>query len=515
VKTSRHLHLMAATGTIRTAMFEEREHVVVPVVALVEGVMHAVNSPTPELVLAEEFSRVPEGWNGRPVLPDHPALGGMRTSANDPQILETQAFGRVFHTRADSRRLMMEAWLDPARAEKVGAQRMMERIRAGEMLEVSVGVFIQVEEKSGVFEGRRYMAIWRDIVPDHLALLPEGTLGACNNAMGCGTPRAARVYLATAQGYQPLSAAAEEGTMEEKPDPPKRSWRDKLLGLLRGAADEAATEGVSDSDLRSLLDQALRAVEAGYLGIESVFVESSTVVYAVAPEDRVEFLMRSFEMTEGAVTLGKQATEVKPVTRFEPVTAASSTCGCGGVKDEKPAGGEDDMKNVKDRVAAIIASGKTSFTAASAAVLEKLPEAELKALEDHIEAPAPTPTPTPAPAPAAVETPAPKELSQEEMLAKFPDIKAIVERERSRAASRKAEIVTAMAGKQDAYTQAELEEMPLEQLEKVFKLSSTRVAAAVDHAGRGLPRQEPSTTEIPRAVSMTERFAALNKKTAS
>jgi hypothetical protein len=191
VSFSRYLHLISATGQIRTATFEDREHIVVPVVALVEGVIHAVNADNPELVLAEEFGRSPLGWNGRPVMPDHPEAFGIRVSANSPKVLEKQRFGQVFNTKVEGKRLLMEAWLDPSRAEAIGATRHLERVRAGEMLEVSVGVFVVAEEKLGVHNGQKYSAVWREIVPDHLALLPEGTTGACSIKMGCGTPRAA------------------------------------------------------------------------------------------------------------------------------------------------------------------------------------------------------------------------------------------------------------------------------------------------------------------------------------
>jgi hypothetical protein len=206
-RVARHIHLLAQATEIRTAMFESREHVVVPVVALVEGVIHAANAETPELVLAEEFSRTPEGWNGRPVLPDHPkGEDGIRSSANNPQILESQAFGRVFNTKVEGKRLMMEAWLDRTRAEKIPeAKEILERIEAGEMVEVSVGAFVIAEEKKGNHNGQSYSAVWHEIVPDHLALLPKGIKGACSNDMGCGTPRAATRYHVTKSSFHVLS----------------------------------------------------------------------------------------------------------------------------------------------------------------------------------------------------------------------------------------------------------------------------------------------------------------------
>lgn len=202
-KVPRSLRLLGATGAIRTTSFHGRPHVVVPVVALVEGVIYPVNADSPELVLASEFSTAPQGWNGRPIVAGHPAESGTQVSANSPAVLEARSFGTIFNTRVDGKRLLMDAWLDVERAKAVGrdAQRVVERAQAGEPIEVSVGVFVMAESKKGEYGGKPYKAIWHEITPDHLAMLDEGVLGACSNAMGCGV-RHAQVHFVTAQGIE-------------------------------------------------------------------------------------------------------------------------------------------------------------------------------------------------------------------------------------------------------------------------------------------------------------------------
>ena len=107
----RTLQFRFATGEIRAATFEGRDHVVVPVVALVEGVLHAVNAKNPELVLASEFGKFPMGWNGEPVVMNHPqAEDGTMVSANSPEILEKWQIGRIFGTRVDGDKLRMDAY---------------------------------------------------------------------------------------------------------------------------------------------------------------------------------------------------------------------------------------------------------------------------------------------------------------------------------------------------------------------------------------------------------------------
>jgi hypothetical protein len=183
----------AVGSAFRKGTFEGHEYLVCPVVALVEGVLNASNAAAPELVLAEEFRKTAAAWNGRPVVFDHPDQGGQRISANDPRVLERSQLGYVFGTEVRGSKLLMEAWLDPERAAKVGekAVRTLERVKARQAVEVSVGVFVDVEHRSGSFHGRQYADIWRNLVPDHLAVLPEGTTGACSIEMGCGLPRAA------------------------------------------------------------------------------------------------------------------------------------------------------------------------------------------------------------------------------------------------------------------------------------------------------------------------------------
>lgn len=182
----------ASVGEIRTATYDGSEHLVVPVVALVEGVIHAVNAPSAELVLAEEFSQGWQGWNGRPVCVDHPMRHGTQVSANHPTVLEEESIGTVFNARLSGKRLLMEAWINKARAARTEKGRaLLARAEKGQPIEVSVGTWVTAEAKPGSFGPRAYKSIWRRIVPDHLALLSDGHTGACSIEMGCGAFRPA------------------------------------------------------------------------------------------------------------------------------------------------------------------------------------------------------------------------------------------------------------------------------------------------------------------------------------
>lgn len=177
---------------VRVEKMQDKEYLVAPVIALVEGVLSGQNSDVPELALAEVFGARLAGWNGRPVVMSHPQLSdGTFVSANSPDIQDEWTFGQIFDALVEDNKLKVEAWIDVGRAGDLGGDfaDTVERLQSGEIVEVSVGVFVLLEETSGIYDGEEYGAVWLDITPDHLALLPEGVLGACSNEDGCGTPR--------------------------------------------------------------------------------------------------------------------------------------------------------------------------------------------------------------------------------------------------------------------------------------------------------------------------------------
>lgn len=176
------------SGSYRTETLHGKEYIVVPVVALVEGILQGLSSSGPELALAEEFGKFPDSWNGRPVVMSHPLKDKTPVSANSPSILEEYQIGYLFNTSLDGKKLVQEAWIDVALAATQGddAKEILEILQKGEMIEVSTGYFAMIEPTSGLYNNVAYDSIQRSVVPDHLAFLPNGTLGACSNADGCG-----------------------------------------------------------------------------------------------------------------------------------------------------------------------------------------------------------------------------------------------------------------------------------------------------------------------------------------
>lgn len=178
------------TSAIRHETFEGRRHLVAPVALLVEGV-HTGMGGRSLYYPAAELARHPASWNGRPVPLFHPTERDAEgeiipVSANSPEVLQRESVGYLFNAWYDEegKALRAEIWVDEERARRKDPG-LIASLERGEKIEVSTGLWGDIEEVGGVWNGEVYEAIFRNYLPDHLALLPGGE-GACNLKDGCG-----------------------------------------------------------------------------------------------------------------------------------------------------------------------------------------------------------------------------------------------------------------------------------------------------------------------------------------
>lgn len=198
----KHLHLLGASGKSRTVVEGDVEWLVVPVVALMEGVIHPVNAASPEFVSAAVLEAAAASWNGKPITLGHPVdAAGKQCSAADEKILAASGVGEIRNSRYENRKILQEAWIDKKKAKKHNAK-MLAALEADEMTEVSVGAFVRTLKEPGDFGARTFREKWAAASGDHLALLPGGR-GACSCDMGCGTHRAAMHFIA-AEGIETI-----------------------------------------------------------------------------------------------------------------------------------------------------------------------------------------------------------------------------------------------------------------------------------------------------------------------
>jgi len=134
------------------------------------------------LIPDEEFE--PATWNGVPLTASHPLDGDEFVTANSPEIIETFSIGRVFNTTFENGSLKAEAWIDVQKANKID-KGIISKIKNEKEFEVSTGFLANEESESGVSNGVEYSVLFRNIRPDHMALLPN-EVGACSWKDGCG-----------------------------------------------------------------------------------------------------------------------------------------------------------------------------------------------------------------------------------------------------------------------------------------------------------------------------------------
>lgn len=427
--------IRAQAGTPVQRAFRGKDHTVVPLIALVEGVLQAANAPSPEFVGTEAMAKTVAGWNGRPVVIDHPRVNGEFVSANLPEVLETELVGHVFNARVEDGKLKMEAWI--ANETHGGAERIertLEKVKEGEVVELSTGFYADALNSPGEFEGKSFDRILTNIVPDHLAILSEGK-GACSVEDGAGTNR--------------VNRSAEVSAPPGKPESrEKKGMLERMFEALRLRSNRTHAD----------IEFALQAKLGEVLQEDFFFiwdVTADTVVYYVSEG----LVQRSFKFADdGSVMLGEDVMHVRPETNFVPLIEHEET------NMPKP--------ETTTQVDQLIANSATQFTEDDRAWLSDLDEDRLARL---------TPNEVPA---EVVEVPA-EVGTFDELLAKAPKAlqESVAHGQRLYEAQRVELVQTIKANEKNKFSEAQLESFDFEMLESLAAL-----AAQEDFSGRGGPR---------------------------
>lgn len=180
----------AKTADFREEVLDGENHLVFPIAMLVPGVFQGNNGPVyyPEDVLSADVTN----WDHKPGVVYHPQNAqGAFTTAASPEVLKNSRVGFILNTHFENK-LMTEGWVNEKKANVVD-KRIVEAIRKKEPMEVSTGMFMDVDvvtvnsgEPLPKFNGKEYIAIATKIRPDHLAFLPDQK-GACSRMDGAGT----------------------------------------------------------------------------------------------------------------------------------------------------------------------------------------------------------------------------------------------------------------------------------------------------------------------------------------
>lgn len=326
------------TQTLRTEQFAGREYLVAPVIMIQEGVLHGAGAQNAEFCPGSELEKLVVQWNGRPIVLNHPQIRGVYVSANDPQVLEGWAFGYVFNTQYSDAKLKAEAWIDTVRANELGGKfkDVVDRIQEGkDPIEVSTGLYTDVLEEEGTFQGRRYSGRWMNIVSDHLAILPD-TIGACSVADGCGIPRLnqdsapevveMRVNEAALRTYTTDSDCGCGGTCEScgGHSLTEEEKQAKILETLakQGINVNAIAPGVMLDDAYGILNMAVKEkYSEAYDYTYVISMSSDAVVYCAYWDnwDQYGYFQVPFNMdAKGNVTFTGEPQEVVLMTQVNP-----------------------------------------------------------------------------------------------------------------------------------------------------------------------------------------------------
>lgn len=335
------------TFSVREETFEGKPHLVVPVIAIVEGVHNEA------FYSAAELARGVEAWNDMPIPAFHPEQDGMHVSARTPALIEERRIGRFFgvYFDADGGKVRGEAWIDISKAEKISPET-LSYLRSGRPLEVSTALFSDENNEGGEWRGEQYSSTVRNVRPDHLAFLPGGT-GACSWADGCGVRANAK------KGGAGVTFA--ELRQQSHDDELKlwKEWDEKILAVahqnlsgIKGKVEAAEKEGdesklkvlfnwirqklgiktaeMSHEDTRHKLQGLVDALDnSGWMHfVADVF--DGTFVYSARGSNPTEsgiggeekLYLRGYSVgPDEAVTLKDDAVEVREDKKYIPITA--------------------------------------------------------------------------------------------------------------------------------------------------------------------------------------------------
>ncbi len=327
----------ADVSAIKTASLAGKEYTVVPIIALLEGVWQGALADGGELALASEFGKYPASWNARPITLGHPQRAGNFVSAGSPDVYQSEVIGSMYNTTVKDNKLKTEAWICNEKVDQIGdaAINMVDRLKSGEMVEVSTGFFMDLEEASGTYNGVDFVGIWRNIVPDHLALLAEGTLGACSVADGAGAPRTnqLRVFsrLSTKEDNKPkiIVSNEKENNMAANATNAINSAESKEISRL-GIMFKHILDGVHKvkEGIKVFQDMTYSSI-MGALGAALSMLSINAYVIDVVGESVIyydfneyQYLMRKFSIdSAGKVTLGADITPVRSEINYVPINA--------------------------------------------------------------------------------------------------------------------------------------------------------------------------------------------------
>ena len=160
---------------------EGKDYIKLPVVFLKEGILEG--SAGALLHKADIFKDYAEKFNKIPITYMHPSLNNEYVSVKDNGTDVLGFLDNVSYNE-QKRALQGYAYIDSNLLESKYIH-LNELINKNYNIEVSIGIYSEIENTEGIFNDRKYIGVVMNYEPDHLAILGELT-GACSYKAGCG-----------------------------------------------------------------------------------------------------------------------------------------------------------------------------------------------------------------------------------------------------------------------------------------------------------------------------------------
>ena len=457
--------------TVRYDKMEGKQYLVVPSIPIVEGVHNGSNGPL--LYPAEEIAKTPQVWNTKPVVVYHPEINGRGVSACDPPILDSRKVGEMMNTIAENGKLKTEVWLDEQACNRID-KRILNAVRNGEIMELSTGLFTDNDIVEGEWNGEPYTAIARNYRPDHLALLPD-KVGACSVEDGAGFLRV---------------NAEIETEKEETSITIGNKFADDFYPFLEAAGidtDKLVASELSHGGIREQIYTILRKSKPEAF-IEAVYDDK--FVY----ENNGRLYMQTYEIKDNVVTTTGMVEEVVRVVEYR--TAKGTVIGNSQSEFER----KDTMDKTK-LINDLIANELTNFTEDDKEYLESQ---EVETLQKFV------PKEKKAEAPVANEQQPPEKKEKEGDEVKTnqpktfdefvnnspPEFRRIAQNmKRNYDADCKRMINVITANENNSFTEEQLKDKDLEELQQIARLASNKEKVDVkpNYAGNLDPEADTVT----------------------
>lgn len=462
-------------GDFTEEYLDGRLHLVVNGVGIAEGVWYGSEGGV--FYSANDLRESDPSWDHKPAVLKHPkAPDGTPISAASPTVINNSRIGLLLNTATgEDGKQRYKVWIDEEKANQVDV-RIVNSIRNKEKIEVSTGMVAELVKKTGVWNGKKYQFVAKNIKPDHLAILLDEP-GAYSVADGGG-------LLANSAVLSPPTLTDEQ---KQFLAPGIASWLAKTGLLVNGSIEE--TRYKLARLLASTYGEAGKAWN-GY--VEATFADKVvfskdyssgywSVGYKMSEKDGVELVgeavqvqsVYGFRSPDGTVMLTNSAGE--PVFENPPT----------------PTETEQMKTTAKDHVNALIANGQ--FKEESRAWLEGLGDGVTNIpLTPKETTPAPvvtTPvTNTPAP---TVSTPPDIKAILNQLAQANPDMAYVLTNGAAQVENRRAVLVnTIKSSPGNTFTEEWLKAQRIEFLEGLASLATVRPqqeVAVVQNGANGGP----------------------------